>query len=616
MNTRTIELLAPARDLACGRAAIDHGADAVYIGGPRFGARSAAGNSLDDIARLIEDAHPFRVKVYVALNTLLDDAELDEAVALCHSLCDLGVDGLIIQDLGLLEADLPPIPLHASTQLNNRTPEKVRFLEGAGFSQVVLARELSLAEIRAIRAATAVPLEFFVHGALCVAYSGQCYISEVMAGRSANRGRCAQFCRHSFDLLDARGKVLCRDRHLLSLKDLDLSTQLEPLIDAGISSLKIEGRLKDAHYVKNITAAYRQSLDALFARRGDLTRASAGRCRFAFSPEPGRSFHRGSTTYFLEGRDEAMAEPRTPKSIGTVIGRVCSVDERSFTFSGEATVANGDGLCFFDARGDLVGLRVNRVEGRTIYPRDPVGKLGLRPGMELHRNLDAQLNRQLEASRRCRTIEVDLALEETDCGLRLSVVDEEGLRSSSEIAVAKAVADKPGALAAVARRQLSKSGETVFTVRRVEVDLSQGLFVPASLLNDLRRRTFDRHLELRRAAHVPPRRRISANAVPWISKTLDYQDNITNRKALAFYRRHGVAAEELPVSAAEAAGCALMTTRYCLRAQLGLCPRTSGRRGLTAEPLILADRSGRYQVRFHCGCCEMTLHRLEEDPIW
>lgn len=615
MIKRDLELLAPARDLSCGLAAIDHGADAVYIGGPAFGARSAAANSLEDIRALVDAAHLFGVRVYVALNTLFREEELGQAVALCHQLDGIGVDALIIQDLGLLECALPPIPLHASTQLNNRTAEKVRFLEQVGFTQVVLARELSLAQIREIRAATTVDLECFVHGALCVSYSGQCYISEVMAGRSANRGECAQFCRHSFDLLDAKGTLLVKDRTLLSLKDLDLSSHLAELIDAGVRSFKIEGRLKDVHYVKNVTAAYRQALDTLIDGRDDLVRASSGRCRFTFSPDPSRSFSRGSTDYFLKAPRVKMAEHRTPKAIGKRVGRVAALEGQSFVMEGVEVLHNGDGLCFFDRHDTLVGLRVNRVEGMRVFPKDRLDRLGLAVGMELYRNSDTAFMAMLEQSRDCRTIGLRLLVSESGAGLQVAVEDEDGFCSRVEMAVNKERANKPGAIAEVARKQLLKSGGTVFRVDEVQVELAEDLFVPAAMLNELRRQALDNHLALRRGSYQRQRAPLVPTSVPWSKAQVDYRDNISNSKAVAFFSRHGV--EGIDRNGLQPHGvedCALMTTKYCIRRQLGICTRTVKEPGSVAEPLILADNTGRYLVRFHCEVCEMTITRLVEPP--
>ncbi len=401
MQPQKIELLAPAKNLACGIGAINHGADAVYIGGPQFSARAAAGNTLADIARLVAHAHQFRAKIYVALNTLFTDQELESAVKLCHQLHEIGVDALIIQDVGLLEMELPPIPLHSSTQMNNRTVEKVGFLEQVGFQQVVLARELSLERIKEIRVATRVPLEFFVHGALCVSYSGQCYISEVMAGRSANRGECAQFCRHKFTLQDEAGKIIAKDRYLLSLKDLNLSAHLGALIEAGISSFKIEGRLKDENYVKNVTAYYRQALDAIILADPSLQRASSGRCTFAFTPDPEKSFNRGMTDYFLLNPRNRPGAIDSPKSIGQQLGPVVHAEKRFFLVETKEPVNNGDGLCFFDPIKGLVGIKVNRVENGRIYPKDPVV---LPVGMMVYRNSDTAFNKLLTRSEQCRTI--------------------------------------------------------------------------------------------------------------------------------------------------------------------------------------------------------------------
>jgi len=609
MPPSPVELLAPAKDLACGVAAINHGADAVYIGGPLFGARAAAANSLADIERLTAYAHRFHAKVYVALNTLLEDPEFEQAVALCRQLYELGADGLVIQDVGLLEADLPPIPLHASTQMNNRTVEKVRFLEQVGFAQVVLARELSLEQIRAIRAATTVALEFFVHGALCVCYSGQCYFSEVVAGRSANRGQCAQFCRHRFNLLDREGRIVAANRHLLGLKDLDLSAHLAALVDAGIRSFKIEGRLKDENYVKNVTAAYRLALDALLDTRPDLARSSSGHCRFGFVPDPERSFHRGATDLFLTRQRQRPAAIRTPKSIGKRLGRVIKKDAASFTISGEETIHNGDGLCFFDQEEALVGIQVNRAEGRTVYPRDGVARLRLAVGTEIFRNRDVEFNKLLERSGCCRTIAVQMRLAETAEGLNLTLVDEDGIVSAATLPAPKEQSRGAGMLASMANRQLAKSGGTIFSVTEVTVAVRPDLFVSAASLNELRRQGFAAHLAARLRAYIPPVRERAANAVPWPAAEVDYRDNITNSHAADFFRRHGAGRVAHPLRAVDAADCALMTTRYCLRCQLGICPQQKKHESEPAAPLILADATGRYLVEFDCEACEMTIRR-------
>lgn len=605
-----IELLAPAKNISCGIAAINHGADAVYIGGPLFSARAAASNSLADIKNLVTYAHQFRAKVYVAFNTLLNDNELDQAVELCHQLYGIGVDALIIQDVGLLASDLPPVPLHSSTQMNNRTVEKVQFLEHVGFAQVVLARELSLAQIKKIRSETTVPLEFFVHGALCVAYSGQCYVSEIITGRSANRGRCAQFCRHKFDLRDGNGVLLEKDRFLLSLKDLDLSSHLNALIDAGIRSFKIEGRLKDENYVKNVTATYRLALDTIIESKNYLARASSGRCQFGFTPDPSRSFSRGATDYFLNKPKNVVGEIRTPKSIGKKIGRVVAVDTTSFTIAGDETIYNGDGLCFFNQKNVLIGMRVNRVADRKIYPKDGVAQLHLPVGTEIFRNLDSNFNKILGQSNLCRKIVVKMTLIETNEGLQLNIIDEDGIVSKTTIIVEKEKAEKIGTIESVALRQLKKNGDTVFLVCDVALEISAELFFPTAVFNDLRRKAFASHLEMRLKSYNTDAKWRSPNEYPWPSTDVDYIDNITNRKAAEFYFHHGVKRiAHRFLGAGNAAGCALMTTKYCIKSQLGICTKLNKKGIAIAEPLILTDNTGNYELDFDCDKCEMRVRK-------
>jgi putative protease len=492
--------------------------------------------------------------------------------------------------------------------MNNRTVEKVQFLENVGFTQVVLARELSLAQIQKIRSATSVALEFFVHGALCVSYSGQCYISEVMAGRSANRGECAQFCRHQFTLQDNTGRVLEKDRYLLSLKDLDLSSHLGPLIDAGISSLKIEGRLKDEHYVKNVTAAYRLALDRIIDSRADLMRASSGRCQFGFTPDPSRSFSRGKTDYFLNKRRNVVGELRTPKSIGKKLGRVAAAEARCFTLEGEEAVHNGDGLCFFHPKNGLVGVKVNRVEGRKIYPKDGAAQLQLSIGTEIFRNADTHFTKLLSQSELCRKIVVHMTLEETADGLLLKITDEDGIVSETTIIAAKERAKREGTLEPVAVKQLKKCGGTIFSVADVSLALSPELFFPAAVFNDLRRKTFATHLEMRITSYPHETKERVPNAYPWPVPEVSYLDNITNAKAAEFYRRHGVQhIDPTLLRAADVKSCALMTTKYCIKAQLGMCPHSQRKNETFEEPLSLADKTGSYALSFDCDQCEMTV---------
>lgn len=607
MLNQKIELLAPAKNLACGISAINHGADAVYIGGPQFGARAAAGNSLADIAKLVVHAHQFRAKVYVALNTIFDDRELDLAVALCHQLHRIGVDALIIQDVGLLESELPPIPLHSSTQMNNRTVDKVRFLEMVGFQQVVLARELSLTQIKEIRAATSVPLEFFVHGALCVSYSGQCYISEVMAGRSANRGECAQFCRHKFTLKDGQGKILAKDHYLLSLKDLNLSAHLGALIDAGISSFKIEGRLKDENYVKNVTAYYRQALDEIIDTDGGLQRSSSGKCSYDFTPNLAKSFNRGMTDYFLTERRNRPGAIDSPKSTGQRLGQVVRVEKKFFVLATEEVVNNGDGLCYLDPERGLVGIKVNRVENRQIHPKDPVA---LPIGVTIYRNADTAFNKLLAGSEQCRSIAIELQLKETDDGLQLLIRDEDGIESATIVKAEKEVARKAGMVAALAEKQLRKSGGSVFTIATVAVDLRPDLYFSAAVFNDLRRKGFACHLEKRLQGYHVEQTEITKNDFPWLASEVSYLDNIHNRKAEAFYRRHGVQKINKSIlHAGNIENCALMTTRYCIRAQLEICPKMSNHHEGLANSLTIMDNTGEYELGFDCQNCAMTVRK-------
>ena len=601
-----LELLAPAKDLACGMAAINHGADAVYIGAPRFGARAAAGNSLQDIEKLVVHAHQFSARVYIALNTLFTDRELDEAVRLVHQLYNVGADALIIQDMGLLECDLPPIPLHASTQTNNRTVEKVRFLEQVGFQQVVLARELSLDEIREISAATTVPLECFVHGALCVSYSGQCYISEMVSGRSANRGECAQFCRHQYTLRDAVGRVLEKDRYLLSLKDLDLSAHLEELIAAGVSSFKIEGRLKDINYVKNVTAFYRRLLDNEIDNDSKLVRASSGRCNFAFTPDPAKSFNRGRTEYFLNGPTNTPGQPDTSKSMGELLGKVEKSDKGAFTLRTAVVLHNGDGLCYFNSDGLLVGLKANRVEGKKIFHRE---RISPPVGTELYRNHDVDFIKHLQASEQCRSLQVKVLVEETAEGLRCLLEDQDGICSQQELRCEKEVARQPGMSKGLIERQMVKSGGTVFEVTDLLVQVDDALFVRAAEVNELRRLAFAGHLQERLRSYQRQKSAFLVSDIPWLSSRVTYLDNITNSRAEAFYRRHGVT--DFDFAREGLAGeddVALMTTRYCIKAQLGLCPKLAGGKGVQIhEPLSLADNTGEYELEFDCRRCEMVV---------
>jgi putative protease len=596
-----LELLAPARDLSCGRVAIACGADAVYIGAPRFGARAAAGNPVRDIAELATYAHRFRARVYATLNTLLYDEELEEAHRLAHELYEAGVDALIIQDMGLLELDLPPLPLFASTQAHNVDPERIRFLEQVGIRRAILARELTLKEISAIRAVTSLELESFVHGALCVSYSGQCYFSQVVAGRSANRGECAQMCRLPYTLTDARGSILATNRHLLSLKDLDLSAHLAGLVDAGISSFKIEGRLKDEAYVANVTAFYRARIDEMIASRNDVRRGSSGETTAGFTPDPDRTFRRGATTYFLTGRRRGIAETRTPKSFGAFIGRVADLGEGFFTLDRPAVLHNGDGICFFDGEDDLQGMYVETVDGRRVRCRSLAG---LARGTAVYRNLDREFLRSLASGGAERRIGVRLVLAETPGGFRLAALDEDGVSVSVEAPLAREPARDPEKALAAARTQLAKVGGTIFRLDGLELDVSSPWFLPVSFLNRLRREALEALEAERLRTHPRADAPIVPNHVPYPARVLDRRANVVNRSAEAFYRRHGVEEIEQGVELRDDnRETILMTTRHCVRYEVGLCRGEAA----SGEDLFINNGTGTYRLEFDCGECRMRI---------
>ncbi len=608
---RRIELLAPAKDLACGKEAVLHGADAVYIGAPKFGARAAAGNSLDDIRALCDFAHIYNVSIYVALNTILRDDELKEAERMIHQLYDAGVDALIVQDLGLTRLDLPPIALHASTQMDNCTPEKVAFLAQAGFEQVVLARELTLQEIRRIADATPrdVSLEAFVHGALCVSYSGRCYLSSALTGRSANRGACAQCCRLPYTMVDADGRTIARDKHLLSLRDMNRSDDLEAMIAAGVSSLKIEGRLKDVAYVKNVTAYYRQRIDEILARDPSLRRASDGRSTYTFEPRPEKSFNRGFTDYFLHGRRPDITSFDTPKSIGEPLGRASASRGGGLLVDGTKPLHNGDGLVFFNPRGELEGFRVNRAEGRRIVAaRMPAVK----PGTLLYRNVDSAFEAVLAKPSAERRIAIDIVWSDTPDGFALTLTDTAGCGVTVTRTFAAEPAVKPQG--ENIRTQLSRLGTTPFEAARITVDMHENLFVPSSLLGEMRREAVDRLLSERLARRTRRRRRAESPTAVYPSSALDYTANISNAKAEAFYRSHGVRTVERAYEEQPRAGVPLMFTRHCLRYSMGWCPVHQQGRSPFREPYYLLHEGTRLRLEFDCVRCEMRVINEPTQP--
>jgi putative protease len=608
---KKIELLAPAGNLDAGLAAINCGADAVYIGAERFGAREAAGNSLRDIEKLCRHAHKYWGRVYGALNTILTDAELTEAQQLTIRLAEAGIDGLIIQDTGLLELDLPPMPLIASTQMHNNTPAKVAFLERAGFSRVILARELTLEQIRDIRQKTGVELEFFVHGALCVCYSGQCYMSYAIGGRSGNRGQCAQPCRRRYTLEDADKKIVRKQGYLLSLKDLNLSEHLAELVDAGITSFKIEGRLKDAAYVANIVAWYRSKLDRLLDG-SSLQKSSSGTVVMDFSPDPDKTFNRGYTIYFLKGRSKDMASPDTPAFTGVYIGKVEKTGRSSFVLNTAAGLHSGDGICFFDRKKTLRGTYINTVQGREVFP----AKMnGIEQGMEIYRNLDHWFAKKVLKSRAKRVIGVSLQLRETPEGFSLSAVDEDGNETAFALVAERKRAEKKAAARATIEKQLRKLGETDFFCMGLDIDSAAIFFIPVAVLNAMRRGVVDALLRVREKNRPIAAGGARKNSVPYPEDELSCLANVLNRRAEDFYRRHGVTSIERAVESGSAlGGRKLMTTKFCLRYQLDMCAKHGGSPE-TREPLFLADEDGRrFELRFNCGDCMMEVYHDEPAP--
>lgn len=619
-----IELLSPARDADIGIEAVNHGADAVYIGGPAFGARVNAGNDLAGIERLARHAHRYGARIFVTLNTILRDDELEDARRMAWGIYEAGADALIVQDMGLLELDLPPIQLHASTQTDIRTPQKARFLQDVGFSQMVLARELSLPQIRAV--ADQVPdavLEFFIHGALCVAYSGQCFISHAHTGRSANRGNCSQECRLPYTVTDPQGRVIAHDKHVLSIKDNNQSSNLEALIEAGVRSFKIEGRYKDMGYVKNVTAHYRQLLDRLLEGQPQWQAASSGRCHFLFTPDPQRNFNRGATDYFVNGRQDDIGTFDTPKNAGGALGFVSRIGKECFEVDladPAASLSNGDGLTYFDRQQELVGVQVNVAQpvdgdgGRwRVFPNEPVADLkDLRLDLEIHRNRDLRWDRTLERKSAERRIGVTLRLRDTADGFALTLTDADGHVGQAELVQAHEPARQGEQALATLRQHLGKLGATRYVARSVEITSAQAWFVPASAANALRRDAVAALDQAREAAFQRLQRAVPVEPpVPFPDDTLSYLANVFNHRARDFYARHGVRVIASAYESHEELGeASLMITKHCVRWSLSLCPKQA--KGVTgvqgtvrAEPLTMVHGDETLTLRFDCKPCEM-----------
>ena len=611
---KKVEILAPAKNLLQGMFAINAGADAVYIGAPQYGARSNATNSIEDIAELVKYAHLFKAKVFVVINTILYDHELADCKKLIYQLYDIGVDALIVQDMAILEMDLPPIVIHASTQANNRDPQHVKFLKDAGMQRVVLARELNLDQIKDIHEASDVELEFFVSGALCVSFSGNCYMSIAGGERSANRGSCAQNCRLPYHLIDGTGKTLIENSHLLSIKDLDLSDQLPNLIEAGITSFKIEGRLKDLVYVKNNVSYLRQKLDTFLAANPNYTKASSGRTFFNFDPQMDRSFNRGYTDYFVNKRTEKIGSWESPKSQGQYIGKVIETTPKGYFIENADQLNNGDGLYFINAANEADGVQINVVLNSLVVPNN---YKEIAVGTEIYRNSDAAFNRLVEREdATIRKIGVQLTLAETATGFTLTVVDEDGHRSESSLEADKTIATKGDIIIDELKKSLSKTGNTPFIVDEINIQFTDNWFLPTAKINELRRAVLEQLMEVRVAEYDRETFQITKTDHPYPVKELDFTYNVSNQLARAFYKRHGVTEIEKAFEIQWDPGKSrVMTTKYCVKYELGKCARfqrdTMGEK--VVEPLTLKHGENEYKLKFNCKPCEMEIWEKDAD---
>ncbi|MCL1865167.1 MAG: U32 family peptidase [Spirochaetes bacterium] len=601
-----IELLAPAKNIETGIAAINFGADAVYIGAQKFGARINASNSIKDIASLIEYSHKYNARVYGAVNTILYDHELEEAESLIKGLYNIGIDGIIIQDMAILETDLPPIHIHASTQADNLDLERIKFFDKIGFSRIILGRELTLEQIKTIRENVTCELELFIHGALCVSLSGRCYMSASIGGRSANRGECAQPCRKNYTLHDGDGKTIGKN-YPLSLKDMNRTKNLKDIIDAGINSLKIEGRLKDINYVKNITAHYRKELDKILEERSGLTKGSSGRVYFDFMPDPVKTFNRGYTEYFLDNRTESITSPDTPKSIGERIGKIIEIDNNWFKIDGNKRLNNGDGIIIINKGLPVTGVKINRIDDGKIFPlvmRD------IKKGGEVYRNRDSEFEKKLSHSKTERKIKVNMEFKDIDDRFILTITDEDNYTTSVETVIEKEISNREGDIFQSIKKQFSKLGGTVFEADEIKISLSGNFFLAASVLNELRRKAVENLLELRISSYKVSQSYIKKSDIPYPYKKIDFRHNVSNRLACQFYKRHGV--EEIENSF-ETSGLnikgPLMTTKLCLRYENSLCKKEKNIGSKFREPFYLADEDTKYRIEFDCKNCFMLIYK-------
>ena len=620
---KQVEILAPAKNLYQGMMAINAGADAVYIGANVFGARSNATNSVEDIAKLVEYAHLFKAKVFVTVNTILYDNELKACEALIHELYNIGVDALIVQDMAIMEMNLPPIVIHASTQANNRTPEHVKFLADAGMKRAVLARELNLDQIRDIHTATDIELEFFVSGALCVSFSGNCYMSVANGERSANRGSCAQNCRLPYNLIDGNGTTLLTEYHLLSIKDLDLSNQLPMLVEAGITSFKIEGRLKDLVYVKNNVSHLRKKLDVFLDGNEHNEKASSGRIFYNFESQMDKSFNRGYTDYFVNMRKAKIGSWETPKSQGEYIGKFLGIKANGYLIENSDLLSNGDGLYFINEDGRADGDRVNIIVNDVVVPNN---FRELKVGTEIYRNFDAAFNRLLEREDAAvRKIGVNLDLTETTSGFMLIATDEDGHTATVSIDATKELTKTGESNEEAIKKNLAKTGNTPFIVDNMTISFSQNWFMPNSRVNELRRDVLELLMVTRINEYHREEQQIVPTEHPYPVENLDFTYNVSNKLARQFYHRHGVKEIEKAFELQWDPGKSrVMTTKYCVKYELGKCPRyqreTMGEK--VKEPLVLKQGEIEYKLKFNCNPCEMEIwekdaeFEIEEEGIW
>ena len=604
-KTKYIELLSPARDYEAAIAAIDCGADALYIGASNFGARRGATNSTDDIARVVDYAHLFGVKVFVTLNTILYERELKDAEALARHLIEIGVDALIVQDMAYREMNLP-VELHASTQVNNMTPEGAHFLEESGFSRVILERALSLDEIRAIRKATTVDLECFIHGAICVGHSGRCYLSRSQSTRSGNRGECSQPCRLTYDLVTERGEKLISGKHLLSVKDFDLSERIGELIDAGVVSFKIEGRLKDNNYIKNVVSYYRRKIDEALASRPDCRRSSVGRSEIEFEPDPKKSFTRDGGEYMFSGKRAGVASFLTPKAVGEYIGCVATTSKRDFRIAAKTALTAGDGICVITPEG-IVGTNVNRAEGNIIEPNRMDG---IKAGMEVYRNYDHRFTQAVERSRTRRAIDTTCRLQLRAEGIAMRYTDIEGFEAETTRSAALDAAKSAEKMRSVAEEQMAKSGDTIFRVTRVEVEGAEW-FATAKLLAELRREALSMLAAKRMTRRIEHDIRTDTGEARYPERRLGADHNVVNSLARRFYTKHGV---EHIVDGLDLWGSTVgervMESSYCIRREIGECLKKGSK---LRDRLYIEHGRHRYRLDFDCAKCRMSLIDCSEN---